>query len=421
MAKLAIASIDTTMGATSVTGKGNGSAMGQSRGGDATSMGIEKLIGLIKGSQIDMASLPLVPITRRLTVSNTSESAMFSSIQAAIDSITDAAIDNKYIVELITTDTFEENVVLKDCVYLMHNGFGQTRTATVTSSSGITITCPTFNSALIGFNVESTSLSASDAAVKVIDSSDPIEYFCLLNDMCIVGKGNSTGLWISSAGGGEAILYNTAIGSYGGIAAKVDNGILAIFSGATSFDISGLWPSTTIKATNSFVVVQSFSFANDSDGSGYLLDLDATTAVVMSSVSFGSSNVLNLANGSTAVMMELNCVNPPTQTPVTADATSILAYGSGFYPDGVGTATGFGGTGWLVDPATTFLPLLDLRFSSGSSIGTDQRPTAAGITPPGGTTFFATDAALGGGPGSGVLLYYIPGTGWIDFSGAVHV
>jgi len=83
--------------------------------------------------------------------------------------------------------------------------------------------------------------------------------------------------------------------------------------------------------------------------------------------------------------------------PITADATSVLIYGSGFCPDGFGTATGFGGTGWVVDPATVFLPAYDLKFSGGTTSGSDLRPTAAGITPAAGTTYFATDSALGGG------------------------
>lgn len=409
------------MGATSVTGKGNGSAMGVSRGGDATSMGVEKLVGLIRGGQLDLASIPLVPIARRLTVSNTSGNAMFTTIQAAIDSITDAAISNKYIIELITTDTFVENVVLKDYVYILHNSFGQSRTATVTSSSGITITCPSFNCGLTGFNVTTSSASSTDAAVKVIDSVATVDFFAILKEMRIDSHSIATGLWISSVSGGEAILYNSFIGSYGGTAALVENGVLAVFGGGVSFDFSGQLPSTAIKATSgSFVIVENFAFANDSAGSGYLLDLDGATGIVMTTISFSTSNALKIANGATAIMMELNCINPPASAPVTADATSILAYGASFYPDGIGTATGFGGSGWQVDPSTVFLPLYDLRFSSGSSISPDQRPTAAGITPPGGTTFFANDAALGGGAGSGVLLYYIPGTGWIDFTGAVH-
>jgi hypothetical protein len=154
---------------------------------------------------------------------------------------------------------------------------------------------------------------------------------------------------------------------------------------------------------------------------GYLMDVDSSTIIVRNAAAFNFSQVINLTNGAVGVLIGLNAVGTPTGAPVTADATSMLVYGEGFAPDGIGTATGFGGTGWSVDPATLFLPLYDLKFSSGTELGPDLRPTAAGITPAGGTTFFATDAAIGGGPGSGVLLTYIPGTGWIDFSGAVHV
>lgn len=406
------------MSANSITGIGQGSALGVSRGGDSTSIGVEKLIGKIKADQLDLSTLS-IPIERRLKVSNTT-SADFTTIQGAIDSITDASVTKKYIIELITTDTFEENVTLKDHVHLTHVGYGPNKTATITSSSGITLTMPNQNCSISGFYVESTSANPSDAAIKTTDSVVPFEFFGILKEIAAFGKNGAIGIWHETFIYGEVIMFNTSFGSNGGTGLVVDSGVVPLINCGLSINTSVIFPKTSIKATGAFVIIDQCTFLNDPADTGYILDSIGSTLVVRSLLVFGASNIINLTSGSTGLFLSLLSAASPSATPVTVDATSILMYAN-FSPDGLGIPVGFGGTGWSINPSAVILPLFNLNWSAGTIFGPDQRLTATGVTPPAGTTFFATDAAMGGGPGSGVLLYYIPGTGWIDFSGAIHV
>jgi len=107
------------------------------------------------------------------TVSVAKVGAKYSTIQDAIDSITDNATDKRYIV-LIYPGVYTENVVMEEYVSLV--GLDH-ETTEITSASGTTVTAPPGTSDAAIHNLKLTSTPTADGAIVLLMTAGELDVY----------------------------------------------------------------------------------------------------------------------------------------------------------------------------------------------------------------------------------------------------
>jgi len=172
------------------------------------------------------------------------------SIQSAIDSITDNAIDNKYSI-LIYPGTYPENIVMKPYVNLV----GVDRdTCIINPSTGIAITFGDSHSDISNLSViqDLGTLTEASYLIEITDGEHEI-YNCYLETKKNDGNFNLNAI---HQAGGEIYLRNSKIKYeiYGGTGAVVTQAAIAIAVGSDSFIMKDCTMNIDNTDTNDLVV-----------------------------------------------------------------------------------------------------------------------------------------------------------------------
>ena len=144
---------------------------------------------------------PLAP-TPAQVVTVAKSGSMFTSIQDAIDSITDASASKRYVIE-IYPGTYTENVVLGEYMILEGRGDG---IVAITSSSGTTLTMPSSDSFVDHIKIISTPTASGAIAVDITAGGTHIFEFTAIE---LTSASNGiTGILVKMGGSSEVTFVD---------------------------------------------------------------------------------------------------------------------------------------------------------------------------------------------------------------------
>jgi len=326
----------------------------------------------------------------------------YSTINEALASFSDEAANNKYVIK-ISPGTYNENVVLRRHITLTSfDGVGLSDTTTISSSSGATLVMPYVSSAINGLSVISTSVNATDSAIKIVDDGLPNpgvnnESFILYchgeatNGAYVLHGDNLPpnmmviAIWAAfdSPGGGTAVMLDGAGFGWlaGGAGGDAD---VVVHASNGSFFMSNLGASLSANVTGLAMLCDASMF----------LCIDGT---------IDGQDGIRLTNGSVANLQNLTSFSGITGVPVDAAVGTFLMIGNV-------AIESMGATPWANwSVLGTVVQLWSGITMSGTTAGPDQRPTT---NLPLGFEFFATDI------GNGMMLRW-NGAAWVDTTGAI--
>lgn len=333
----------------------------------------------------------------------------YKKIQSAIDAITDASYNKKYVIN-IAPGTYVENVVMKRHVYLNGlGGFGANYAVKITPTSGIALSVPYRESYLNGIFAKTDSGVAEDAAMKIIDDGLGMgqhETFLFNFDARSTNVGHA--VWVEPNPFGEAVIgiYGAIDGGPGGHAIYADGGGFIWFLGGGGGELHG------IKLVNGAFMMTGAEVglnASTTDPTAWALEVDGGMFVALGNMIDGF-NGIDVKNGGFAFLVKLINLGGFAGIPMrTAAGTTLIlgdvSFGPGSPP----------WQGWQVAGASVLLGDAGTGMGTTGVGGPDQRPTTTS-TPPMGFLFFALDIALAGAAGTWLTWN---GAQWVDSVGGV--
>jgi len=332
----------------------------------------------------------------------------FKTIQAAVDSITDASPTKPYVVD-IAPGVYVENVVSKRHIKLVGaSSFGLSKAVQIKPASGVGVKIPYRDSFLFGVYVETAGTTAVEAAVHVYDDGlgwGAGETF--LVNVQMVSTTVARALWIAPNAFFDAaiLIYAGLDGGVGGDAAYIDGaGLIWFLGGGGAFSERGLH-----LVNGSFALLGASVNCNASPSSPTAWAIEADASFVMiADAMLSATNGIKASNGSFCILYDAKCFGGFAGVPIDIDAGSLLAIGN-VSLDNIGSGAW---VNWNV--LGTAILMSTGNYGSGTTAGPDQRPTGVPI----GYQFFALDLAPGGAPGVGSLLVW-NGANWVDSTGAL--
>jgi len=333
----------------------------------------------------------------------------YATVTAALAAITDETSTKHYVLEL-GPGSHAGGFTLRRYFHLRSvDGFGVDKSTVVTAAAGATVTMPHVDCTITGICIRTTSATATDSAVKVVDDGGgaSVTSEAMILRSTVESTAGAYGLHVENLPADTnvvcAFVSVDAVG--GGTAAYVDNGGLFLL-------IGGLGSSTSdvgVDVLNGGVCLVGGSASVLADtAAGLAVRVNASMFASMDGILSGFDGV-EATNGSTVFLPQAVSLDGFPNAPVVTDITSILLLGD------VRLEQSGGGppwTGWTVLGPT--YRLWTSTWGQGTLVAADQRPT--GI--PSGYNFFATDAGIGGAAGTGVNLTW-NGAAWVDSAGNV--
>jgi len=335
----------------------------------------------------------------------------FETIQEAVDAITDATDDNRYVIVLAPGFYEIESLVLKRYVYLCTTlSFGLSKSTVLHATSGHTVTMPMHDCGIVGITIENSSFSTTDSPVHVIDDGLGAGDESFLSYCSCTAMGGGRGIFVDTLPPDTNVLcvFCGVDNPSGGDGYYLDGGGAFVISGGTDGNAD-----TGAKLRNGATLIATSGAGISADiSSGTAVDADASVFAAVDCLIDGQNGVKATTGTAVFAARMINLGGIPG-TPVDIDATSFMI-------EGDVALNAFGGPGsapyenWVVNG--TLVRMWTGTWGSGTVQGTDQRPPK----PPHGYEFFAYDTAPGGGAGNGVTLVYnafLPG--WVDPAGTV--
>lgn len=188
-------------------------------------------------------------------VSVAKSGAEFDSIQDAIDSITDASVNKKYII-IVYPGTYTENITLKDYVSL--SGAPTRRTAKIYGTSGTLVTLPATESHIFWVDLEMDATTDSDIIIDATAGAGSTGFYRIENtDMIMTSSANikpkiidancGVGLYVINATA-TYTMTGTATGTYAPINLQTNNNLFYILRSIARAYIGG--PSGNVATIN---------------------------------------------------------------------------------------------------------------------------------------------------------------------------
>jgi len=333
----------------------------------------------------------------------------YATVTAALAAITDETSTKQYVLEL-GPGSYAESFTLRRYFHLRSVGaFGSAKDAIITSAAGVTITMPHVDCTITGLCIRTTSATATDSAVKVVDDGGGalVTSENLIVDSVIESTAGAYGLHIENLPADTSVVsvFTGIDAAGGGTAAYVDNGgLFAIIGGIGSANSD---VGVDVLNGGAFLVGGSAS-VNADTAAGLAVRTNASLFACMDGLISGFDGI-EATNGSTVFLAQALSLGGFPNAPLVTDVTSVVFLGD-VRLEQVGGGPPW--TGWTVLGPT--YRLWTGTWGQGTLVAADQRPT--GI--PSGYNFFATDAGIGGAAGTGVNLTW-NGTSWVDSAGNV--
>jgi hypothetical protein len=326
----------------------------------------------------------------------------FSDVQDAID----AAATGTVIV--VSPGDHVGNFELHRGVDLLGlSGWGPGGRCKLTSASGVTLDMPHTGCTVQGLRIESTSAVATDAALHAEDDGGPaaVDGSFLVN-FHVVASNGARALHV------EGFPPDISLSMiYGGVdaAGGPTEAILCDDAGLYWLLGGGGSDSDFYRGVNGGLLFVGGGVGLSAEPTtGRVIDLDGGLFVALDTLMNQGGHGIRGLNGSVIFLMKAAGLGGFAD-PVETDAGSLLITGADVALEPIGGAPL---AGWNV--GGPWLRAMSTLQGIGTALGPDQRPP---VCPPG-YLFFATDTAVGGGPGGGCLLVWT-GAAWVTTTGTV--
>jgi hypothetical protein len=328
----------------------------------------------------------------------------FKTIQAAIDSITDASAIKRYLVT-VAPGIYPEAVTMKRWITLAGEGgaFAVGRLVEIATAAGFSLSVPWQGCCLQGISAATTSANPADAAIRVYDDGLP---YVGESSFGVLTYGRSSGLaralLVQPNPMGEAFVgvWFAADGGPGGVAIEADGAGFIWFSGGGGGDARRQLyvHNGGMALLNAGPIVA----ASSSDPLAYAIECDGGGLICLDAV-IGGFNGIRLTNGGMALLPKASSFGGFPGVPVHTDVGTTLLLGA-VNLDPPGGPPWFN---WIVNGAA-FVSATGEQGIGTAVLPVNQRP--AGV--PLGFRFFALDLAGGAG-----LWLTWNGAAWVDPAG----
>ena len=347
----------------------------------------------------------------------------FQTINDALASITDEGPTKQYNIH-VSPGIYTEDVVLRRWINLCGcSSFGPELSTVIEGTGPTTLQIPQGDVVVSHIAARINSANATDAALRVVDDGDPTP---TLNPPFMVyyvsqAFGGARGTSIETAG---LITITGGHDAYDmGVGVHLDPGTLYFHLGAGGVGVNtnGVNPGSSrgIESIDGFVLLSGGCSVGADQAAGtaiYAYSENGQGLMVEEAVITDALNGVELADDGNQPGVNAFLGGLTVRGGIGAGVPLRVGARSTAYVTPETRINNFGDTplqGWVVNGSVVRQPDATWGLGLAQAPG-DQRPTA--VPPPVGYKYWATDTAIGGGPGGGVELTWT-GLGWVDTAG----